>query len=761
MKSQNHTYTPHAPGYSLVALVILVTALVSLTASSFVITSENEDEKRSLVTQERYRVLKESIFGPVEKVKLNGSTVEMGFINDMGQMPAGNDLGQLTTQGTQKEWGPVGSNLLKSGLSAESIALLSQISVYDGWRGPYVQSETDGAVPTVDGWGNDFKYEGTPTTKFSNDTVKLFSAGKGGIADELAPGQERGYNDDYPFSSSKAVWPRDYKSQLVQVPQLQIRLDEALTDRCNYYVGMIYPGMDLKSQMGAQLVNTCASDPVTQPTETPAQPPAIYTPELPGYFEAGTSNNAAAPTGEGEIRGSLARYGFTLNQDAVFAGSVFVWSKTGKYNQNPEFNLNRNVPSGSKNSGDLWMTARADMRFNNPGPNTPKLIKEGSSNVYDFTTYANGRLGMNEIHTHVETEVSLPPFYKAEPPVGTQWVNLDHSGQSVSDFDTLRGVNVNGGYRGDFVLPPGAYERVGMSKFSRLVLGVAGSTEPSVYSFQTLDMNNCDAIILGPVEIRCANNLNLQRLNGSAENPDWLNVYVEGDVNMNEGSTIYGNVFSKGGNVHINSRATITGHVVADTIVLNSEASLLNGYPGPISTGDEDPTSDGESTPDTSVAGTPASGEDNPGSDGQYTPGSGGDNDSNSDSAPLIPNEALNFSATPEDEATRRSISFDDLIEVAGQPSVFTLPTDAYFNKPLARRYQLAIFHTRHVNDGFPDQSLAQRLVAVLPQVHMTESGQKVGSSDTGSSSSKTITWDLTDVTDVLNLPSEDSLTQN
>ena len=291
-------------------------------------------------------------------------------------------------------------------------------------------------------------------------------------------------------------------------------------------------------------------------------------------------------------------------------------------------------------------------------------------------------------------------------------MNLDNPSQSLGDTSTLRSFNVNSGYNSDVILPPGAYDSVGMSQNSRLVLGNIGDTEPAVYSFQSLNMNNCDVAIVGPVQIRIDGGINLQRLAGNSENPDWLDIYATGDVNMNSNSMIYGDIYTRGGRVTINNNSTVTGVVIADALTMNSNSSLLNGFTGPISTGDNDTRAAAEALNDAA----------NSGSDEDA------DSASESDDSLMPTHPAFNFSQNPLDSEDAKVVTLADFMnsqetttEELGLISTGTDPL--YMNKRFARRYQLAIFSMKQQNAGFPEGSLAAGLVSVLPGIYATQSG--------------------------------------
>ena len=65
---------------------------------------------------------------------------------------------------------------------------------------------------------------------------------------------------------------------------------------------------------------------------------------------------------------------------------------------------------------------------------------------------------------------------------------LNPPGQAPGDFATLRNLTLNRG-AGRVALPAGTYGTLIANRGTRLVLGVAGATEPAVYNLQGLTLN--------------------------------------------------------------------------------------------------------------------------------------------------------------------------------------------------------------------------------------------------------------------------------
>ena len=249
--------------FSLLILVTMLSALIAVASSAFLLTSGSEDEERQRVTKERYENIRDGLLGPERFTTLNGVPVQAGFISDTGQFPDQHNL-DILVSGTDlsrkslKPWSRIGSELVA--LHPEFAKKAAQITIFDGWRGPYVADQNESGSVTKDGWGRSFYYTEPSPSSFDR-SFALFSGVKDGRDDLVAgPGADV-YNEDYPFSSTKYVGPEIYLSPSMRIPEdinlVLTNLED--TELCNLYVGMIYPGLDLTEQVGGSAAR-CASD---------------------------------------------------------------------------------------------------------------------------------------------------------------------------------------------------------------------------------------------------------------------------------------------------------------------------------------------------------------------------------------------------------------------------------------------------------------------------------------------------------------------
>ena len=217
-------------------------------------------------------------------------------------------------------------------------------------------------------------------------------------------------------------------------------------------------------------------------------------------------------------------------------------------------------------------------------PGSPTLTRNGNSTFggtvvgsgnaqptnYSVTLNSNSRLGRLLTRTNPATmlTVAAPPA-----PTGTRNVTINSSSQSIGDFTTLKNLTLNSNV-GNKPIPPGTYGAFTINGGSGLILGTAGSSQPTVYNLATITLNsNSQLQVVGPVILTIGNGLTLSGAMGSSSNPAWLQVKVAaGGVTLNSGSVLYANVTAPTGTVTINS--VLEGNVTADRLTVNSNGVL-------------------------------------------------------------------------------------------------------------------------------------------------------------------------------------------
>ena len=199
----------------------------------------------------------------------------------------------------------------------------------------------------------------------------------------------------------------------------------------------------------------------------------------------------------------------------------------------------------------------------------------GSTNPtgYTITLSSNSSLG----HLVRRTDpVAIPTVSAPSTPTGTRSVTLRNSNQSVDDWATVRNLTVQSGV-GQIQVPAGAYGDFKASGDSGFTLGVIGTSEPTVYHFQSLTLNSGAQIqVIGRVIIVLGNGFSINGGTvGNSANPAWLTLNIfAGNLSINQGASVYGYVTAPAGIVTINGAGQLVGGLASDGLGINSNAWL-------------------------------------------------------------------------------------------------------------------------------------------------------------------------------------------
>ncbi len=171
--------------------------------------------------------------------------------------------------------------------------------------------------------------------------------------------------------------------------------------------------------------------------------------------------------------------------------------------------------------------------------------------------------------------VSMPTATAPATPLGTRDVQLNSPSASPGNFATLRDLTINGGHPAPVAVPPGAYRNL-TANSGGFVLGVAGSTSPTIYSIQRLVLNgNTTLRVVGPVILRLANSLSTSASVGEPSDPSLLTIELAAaGVTLNDGGELSGTVVAPNGTIAISDGAVINGNIAADRLTINDGGLL-------------------------------------------------------------------------------------------------------------------------------------------------------------------------------------------
>ncbi|MDB6127764.1 MAG: autotransporter-associated beta strand repeat protein, partial [Verrucomicrobia bacterium] len=224
-------------------------------------------------------------------------------------------------------------------------------------------------------------------------------------------------------------------------------------------------------------------------------------------------------------------------------------------------------------TGDLLMPGTPTIRKNGNATYGVLIDGSGTAAPANYTVTLNGNVVVARMLRRI-TPIALPVVAAPPSPTGTRSVSVNKSGQAIGDFATLRDLTLNGN-PGMVAVPAGTYGNF-TANGGGFVLGVAGSTTPTVYSFQNITLNgNAIIDVAGPVIIKLANGVSFNGSVGTSAHPEWLTLQVaNGSVTLNGNVSFYGTIVAPNGTITINGNSKIRGQVSCDKLVINGNGLL-------------------------------------------------------------------------------------------------------------------------------------------------------------------------------------------
>jgi sugar lactone lactonase YvrE len=272
-----------------------------------------------------------------------------------------------------------------------------------------------------------------------------------------------------------------------------------------------------------------------------------------------TINAAHSPAGAARIL-----HAPVLNGGSVLTGSLQVMAP-----ESITFN------GAAKITGDLFVPGMPAVQTNG----TPAYFGgtadgTGAETPNNFRITLNGGTYLG--HLVRRTDASALPVVAPPPaPAGTRSVSLNNSSTDPGSYATLRNLTLNGSV-GAVAVPAGAYGSFTANGNNSFVLGVAGSSTPAVYSFQSLTLNGTSQIaVVGPVVITLGTSLSLSGSIGNAAHPEWTTLAIaSGGLTLNGSVSVYGFVVAPTGTITINGGTQLVGNIAAGGLTLNSSGIL-------------------------------------------------------------------------------------------------------------------------------------------------------------------------------------------
>jgi DNA/RNA endonuclease G (NUC1) len=198
----------------------------------------------------------------------------------------------------------------------------------------------------------------------------------------------------------------------------------------------------------------------------------------------------------------------------------------------------------------------------------------GSTSPSNYFITLNGGATLGALVRRTDA-VALPTVAAPDAPTGTRNVFLNSASDPVGPWATVRNLTLNGNAITS-AIPEGAYGDITANGNNKIVLGVAGATTPSVYSFQHLTLNGTSSLqVVGPVIVTVGSGVSLNGSIGAAGRPEWLTLKLaQGGLTLNGNVSASAYVLVPNGTVTVNGGSSLTGALAADGLVMNGNALL-------------------------------------------------------------------------------------------------------------------------------------------------------------------------------------------
>lgn len=240
-------------GFSLVELLVVVGIIMLVAASSLLVLDQTDDQARYNKTRQEYKEISTALFGPDMMTTLGGNLVISGYLADTGKLPETlEDL--MVMPAGMEPWGP----LLRDPATGLPVFAAKGIRLQHGWRGPYLSEREKGLS---DPWGNKWeffrmdkgivasaRYRPGYMPPAPPPAIKFGSYGKNGTPN-LPENPEipetrltDDYDRDFPDVGMEVMSAR-FVLESVPIPARVI--EKQSVDTVTYYVGVLYPGLNM------------------------------------------------------------------------------------------------------------------------------------------------------------------------------------------------------------------------------------------------------------------------------------------------------------------------------------------------------------------------------------------------------------------------------------------------------------------------------------------------------------------------------------
>jgi hypothetical protein len=227
-------------------------------------------------------------------------------------------------------------------------------------------------------------------------------------------------------------------------------------------------------------------------------------------------------------------------------------------------------------TGDLYVPGAPTVVKTGAATYTGTFPGTGSATPTNYQIQLNGSAKLGKLITRTDA-IAMPVVTAPPATTNTRDVTLSAANQSAGNWATVRDLKLEG-VAGNVTVPAGTYRNFTVASGTRIVLGIAGATIPSVYNLNDLVVKDNAAIIVnGLVTLNVGTGVKLEGSGfiGNSANPGWLTINNNsGDVKVSGDTRLYGTVNAPNSKIVIEGSSIITGKVWADNLTVSGGAKL-------------------------------------------------------------------------------------------------------------------------------------------------------------------------------------------
>lgn len=229
---------------------------------------------------------------------------------------------------------------------------------------------------------------------------------------------------------------------------------------------------------------------------------------------------------------------------------------------------NTTIYRGAVITGDLLVPGTPTVRLNGQPTYGGTIDDVGNASPTNYQITLNGNARLGHVVRRVDP-IAMRTVDKPTAPTGTLDLHFTTPTEMVESWPGVRNLTLSD--QADVrTVPAGSYGQFSAEAGTGFILGVAGATEPSVYSFQSLALDAQTSLqVVGPVIVTLGRGLTLLSSAGNPDHADWLTLNVaRGGVRLFGGSSLSAFVTAPKGIVLVSGNSRLCGKVTSDRLIV-------------------------------------------------------------------------------------------------------------------------------------------------------------------------------------------------